>query len=281
MKKLLLILPIIMCACATGNLTSSSYSKMLATTDAKNETKQIDNTGYSKMLKNSRCEKGVFGFEVFQVLDYGVLASVCNTKDNFDRGLCIGYTVIIPADTKNGVYFDDQKIDIKEGQCPVYIDTYKYTSKGGSEKTVPVVKIVESQTPRSVFDNLLKGPDNTSKTDVSPRWQTKLTSDAVNKILKDFLIQSNAPQDMVQLFSNVCPPELFNKEYYKCVMNGGDNGSAVFIITDSPSFKELVSNNYNSNKDVYYIGVITLTDKSYSWDNMLFDGVKKAVLLKN
>ena len=63
-------------------------------------------------------------FEVFQVLDSG------------DTGL-----VVLFLHENGKSYYDDQIIKIPSGKCVKQIGVYKYPTKDGFEKTVPIVDI--------------------------------------------------------------------------------------------------------------------------------------------
>jgi len=96
-------------------------------------------TPIEKASRNPKCED-LKSFKVFQVLDKYVLASVC--EDDYD--LCMGHTVYF-AKEKGKIYFDDQKIKVKNNECAIYTGTFRYQTRGGGYKTVPIVKIIDSQ----------------------------------------------------------------------------------------------------------------------------------------
>lgn len=78
-------------------------------------------------------------FEVFQVLDSGdALASEFKPGSSIATGI----TVLFFNDgTKS--YYDDQIIKVPSGKCAKQIGVFKYNSKGGREKTVPIVEIMD------------------------------------------------------------------------------------------------------------------------------------------
>lgn len=73
-------------------------------------------------------------FEVFQVVESG--CALAHADDSF--GAII---FIIPNEKQQ--FYDDQKIVLKNDQCAQHVGTYKYNTKGGIEKTVPAVKIID------------------------------------------------------------------------------------------------------------------------------------------
>ncbi|MBP5397755.1 MAG: hypothetical protein J6Y32_03875 [Bacteroidales bacterium] len=75
-------------------------------------------------------------FKVFQVLANG--AALASGRQN-DTDIFIGITVLL-LPLKNGCYYDGQIVSAPKGYCARQAGIYRYTSKGGSENTVPVVR---------------------------------------------------------------------------------------------------------------------------------------------
>lgn len=77
-------------------------------------------------------------FKVVQVLPGGnALARIDNVyDDNF------GIVVLFLGDESTS-YYDDQKIEIPKGKVAKQIGNYSYMSRMNTEKTVPVVKIMD------------------------------------------------------------------------------------------------------------------------------------------
>ncbi len=115
MKKILIIFLIFICSCGTTQM----------------------------MKRNPKCED-IKSFKVFQVLDNYVLAMVC--RDGDDR-YCWGHVVSFQKE-KEIIYYDDQMIKVKNNECAIYIGSYQYQTKTGY-KTVPIVKIIDSQITNS------------------------------------------------------------------------------------------------------------------------------------
>ncbi len=97
-------------------------------------------TPTEKTFRNPKCED-IKSFRVFQVLDKHILANVC--EDEY--GLCMGHTVYFKKE-KGKIYFDDQIIKVRDNECAIYSGTFRYQTRQGY-KTVPIVKIIDSQTP--------------------------------------------------------------------------------------------------------------------------------------
>lgn len=120
------------CGCETMETMSSMQS----------ETKEPPKT-----IRNTKCED-IKSFKVFQVLDKFVLASVC---EDSDTSYCLGHTVYIEKE-KEKIYFDDQIIKVKSDECAIFIGTYKYKTQNGIFRTVPKVKIIDSQVPNPEYE---------------------------------------------------------------------------------------------------------------------------------
>lgn len=76
-------------------------------------------------------------FEVFQVLDSGDALAT-----EFEHGMSVatGITVLFLNDG-NKSYYDDQVIKVPSGKCAKQIGVFKYGTRAGLERTVPVVEI--------------------------------------------------------------------------------------------------------------------------------------------
>lgn len=124
MKKIFIILLIIFCGCETTQTSiQSDYTEEPP-----------------KIIRNPKCED-IKSFKVFQVLANFVLATVCQDSDD---QYCTGHVVYFQKE-KGKIFFDDQIIKVKENECAIYIGTHQYPTKQGY-KTVPIVKIIDSQT---------------------------------------------------------------------------------------------------------------------------------------
>lgn len=93
--------------------------------------------------------------EIFQVIESG--CALANADDSFNA-----IVFLIPNERQQ--FYDGQKIILKNDQCVQRVGTYKYTTKSGSDKTIPAVRIIdgvempESKTSRTnsgvtLFDN--------------------------------------------------------------------------------------------------------------------------------
>lgn len=75
-------------------------------------------------------------FEVFQVLDSG--DALANEIKEYD--MPTGLTALF-LNEDGASFYDDQVIKISIGKCVRQLGTYKYPTKSGFEKTVPIVGI--------------------------------------------------------------------------------------------------------------------------------------------
>lgn len=231
MRKLLLILPLIFCGCATTDLGSSTTSS----------------------VRNSKCEKGIHSFKVFQVIEDRVLASVCESNDR----LCIGHTVIIPVDTRDGIHFNDQIINIKSGQCPVFTGTYKYENREGLERTVPTATIIDSH------------------------WQSKLTTDLATKVLKNYFTAENLQEKFLEFCElRLVDSGKFDDKAYICTMTPSKDEEMMFMVTDSPFIKGQLTYEHNSNKNTYFIMLSFQKKNDKEIDVAIFDAEKQSVLMR-
>lgn len=76
-------------------------------------------------------------FEVFQVLESG---DALAKEIEYGHSVATGVTVLFLNDG-NKSYYDDQVIQVPAGKCAKQIGVFKYSSRAGLEKTVPIVEI--------------------------------------------------------------------------------------------------------------------------------------------
>jgi len=108
-----------------------------------------------EMIRNDKCVD-IEGFKIFQVIDNGALARACDTE------YCFGHTVFIP-NIKGEEYWDNKIITAPAGKCIIYEGVFKYTSNDGRNRTVPKLKIVDSQIPNPAYGEWLKKQNSESK----------------------------------------------------------------------------------------------------------------------
>jgi len=136
MKKLIIILLVIIFGCNTIKTSSDVQS---------------ENNEPPKTIRNNKCES-INSFQVFQVLDYYVLANVC---DDYSSNYCYGHVVYIQRE-KGKIYYDDQRINVQLGECPIYVGTFQYVTRDGLVKTVPKVKFINSEIPNPEYNKWMK-----------------------------------------------------------------------------------------------------------------------------
>ena len=107
---------------------------------------ETSDTDIWKAKKNTEC-MDIKAVKVFQTLDEGALALAC---DGWDTKYCTGMTVYVPkSHSITTELYDDKVIKTPENKCFIPLSTYKYETKGGSVKTVPMVEFGYSYTPES------------------------------------------------------------------------------------------------------------------------------------
>ncbi|MBR1799209.1 MAG: hypothetical protein IJ761_04845 [Bacteroidales bacterium] len=60
-----------------------------------------------------------------------------------DRFYTYGYPIVLLFNDEDKLYYDDQVIDAREGQCFRQMGIYRYMTKGYDIKTVPVVQLTD------------------------------------------------------------------------------------------------------------------------------------------
>lgn len=82
------------------------------------------------------------GFKIFQVLSDG--SALASYDELISKKDCVAYgTVVLFPASDEVSYYDDQKITLPQGKCFKQIGTYRYMTKDGEEKTVPVIDIYD------------------------------------------------------------------------------------------------------------------------------------------
>jgi hypothetical protein len=119
MKKILLFLPFIACAC--------TQQEVIQRVRAPSETSI-----------NEKCAE-IQKYKIFQVMNDGALAFACETQYGVET--CLGLVAYIPK-KKGQIYYDDMIIEPPSGQCITYAGVYRYAIKNGLYKTVPKLKLI-------------------------------------------------------------------------------------------------------------------------------------------
>lgn len=81
-------------------------------------------------------------FEVFQVLGDDI-ALAREIDEQYSSWNSTTELLILLVNDEGKYYYDDQVITIPSGMCMRQIGIYRYTTKGGDEKTVPIAKITK------------------------------------------------------------------------------------------------------------------------------------------
>ena len=97
-------------------------------------------SGFTKFPEKAGCISGN-EFKVFQVLEPNVALASGKSPGESAGNLFLGVTVLFMDENKH--YYDDEIIKIPSGKCARQIGSYKYETRNGIYKTVPVVSIME------------------------------------------------------------------------------------------------------------------------------------------
>jgi hypothetical protein len=81
-------------------------------------------------------------FDIMQVLPNGNALAQYNKFTLDDSTISIG-TVVMFLSSKEGSFYDDQKIKLQKGKLFRQIGTYRYQTTQGIEKTVPIVGVFD------------------------------------------------------------------------------------------------------------------------------------------
>lgn len=83
-------------------------------------------------------------FNIMQVLPNGNALAQYNKLSLDDSTISYG-TVVLFLSSKEGSFYDDQKIKLQKGKLFRQIGTYRYQTTQGIEKTVPIVGVFDKQ----------------------------------------------------------------------------------------------------------------------------------------
>lgn len=100
-----------------------------------------DNDGI-ELFDKPRQEIKAEEFKIIQVLPNGN-ALAQHDKFSFDDSTINYGTVVMLLSSKEGPFYDDQKIKLQEGELFRQIGTYRYQTTQGDEKTVPIVGVFD------------------------------------------------------------------------------------------------------------------------------------------
>jgi len=101
-----------------------------------------------KVEKNEDCADFTT-IKVFQTLDNGALAHVCNNSWNTEY--CSGMVVFVMKQWDMKLW-DERVLTVPQDKCFTYDGTYKYETKGKDVKTVPMLGLGYKYSPKSEED---------------------------------------------------------------------------------------------------------------------------------
>ena len=125
MKKVLIFI--------AGIVTGAILMLVIAALIGNSSNGESSNNGMTFFEKEGDC----ISENNFQVLDSG--EALANEID--ELSISTGLMVLFLCDEGKS-YYDDQVIKVPEGKCAKQIGTFKYSTKAGFDKTVPIVSIL-------------------------------------------------------------------------------------------------------------------------------------------
>lgn len=102
--------------------------------------KKLDNG--IELFDKPRQEIKAKEFNIIQVLPNGNALAQYNKLSLDDSTISYG-TVVMFLSSKEGSFYDDQKIKLQKGKLFRQIGTYRYQTTQGDEKTVPIVGVFD------------------------------------------------------------------------------------------------------------------------------------------
>lgn len=102
--------------------------------------KKLDNG--IELFDKPRQEIKAKEFNIIQVLPNGNALAQYNKLSLDDSTISYG-TVVMFLSSKEGSFYDDQKIKLQKGKLFRQIGTYRYQTTQGIEKTVPIVGVFD------------------------------------------------------------------------------------------------------------------------------------------
>lgn len=122
----------------TGVILVFAFGYYVAMSDRNNSSS--DNV--VQMFDTPKQEIKADEFKIFQVLQDGSALASYDEVRSKEGYVDFGTVVLFPASDEVS-YYDDQIISLPQGKCFRQIGTYRYTTKDGTEKTVPAIDIFD------------------------------------------------------------------------------------------------------------------------------------------
>lgn len=122
----------------TGVILVFAFGYYVAMSDRNNSSS--DNV--VQMFDTPKQEIKADEFKIFQVLQDGSALASYDEVRSKEGYVDFGTVVLFPASDEVS-YYDDQIISLPQGKCFKQIGTYRYTTKDGTEKTVPAIDVFD------------------------------------------------------------------------------------------------------------------------------------------
>lgn len=125
----------------TGLIIAFMFATFITTTQSpKNET--ANDVEGLQLFDNPNQTIKAKSFKIMQVLPDGSALAMSH-EFNDDEGELDYGTYVYFKKAENGSFFDGQIITLQNGKCFKQIGIFQYTAKNNSEKTVPVIAILD------------------------------------------------------------------------------------------------------------------------------------------
>ena len=126
-----------MAGLVTGVILVFAFGYYVAMSDRNNSSDNV-----VQMFDTPKQEIKADEFKIFQVLQDGSALASYDEIRSKEGYIEYGTVVFFPA-SKEAAYYDSQIITLPKGKCFKQIGTYRYTTKDGTEKTVPAIDIFD------------------------------------------------------------------------------------------------------------------------------------------
>ena len=109
----------------------------------KSETDPTTQDNGMTFFENPGEKFSINAFEVIQVIDDNHALALEAEWDSFLEDYMPGELTVLITNDSGEYYYDDQIIKTTKTKCFMQVGSYKYDSRAGIEKTVPIVKLLD------------------------------------------------------------------------------------------------------------------------------------------
>ena len=94
-------------------------------------------------VENTREKFSINAFQVIQVIDDNHALAIEAKWESFLKDYMPGELTVLITNDSGEYYYDDQIIKTTKTKCFKQVGIYKYNTRAGIEKTVPIVKLMD------------------------------------------------------------------------------------------------------------------------------------------